>query len=759
MRWCEAGRLMVGNVGAAGWWRGVAVACVLVVGGVAPAAGQFVSDEGQREAFAVRERERAAVEAAVAAWQEAVVERDARTIRRMIDFYLLNRVLRTELVKLGVRGPSLRASVEAEEGVFVSILSMDAAALSGLRLMKLERERRGRWRAVMLPFLETGDTADVVVYWFENRAGEWAVVDSLDSIRFLPTTQSRGMFYGEHRLVSGRFVASRLAEEMSEEMELSVAGEEMGDPLRIRLLERELAEAKDDDVRAFLGFYLGTRLLHAGRNEESVEALARVRRGPFGEVSGIGIYLEGLALFWLERYAESEARVRRAIELDGRVPLYLGTLASLRMERGDSVGAEALYTESLLGEPDDQDAMLGFAQNVPEVDAELWDRVVAGYVAPAASFELQAGLLWDVGLTDHLAGLTDAVARRHGEIAVVSLARSRLAFGAGEMDEAGRLADAAIQGAAHPEQRARFAAWRDQVRLALEGPAAVYREGVDDAAGFFRREAFGLYQAGDLDRLSDLLAARIADIGEAAGKSDHDVLMAMGDLAMLRETYDAAGTAYRRAWEIGDETQRDEARQGLVLAELERGAIEAAYRVVGELAANFTQAADWLEAEDDPAGLTELIALRRADDAYDPGIPWYEALAAQLMDDPAAEVAALNAARLAGVRAEQQAYLDRRLILAHLALDDLEAARREAARSKRRDGDPYYDMLIAAATRDAALMLETAAFCVDRLGYDPTSFWNDPVLAEALTGEEFAAFRDAYPPPEELEEGYRLLDE
>ncbi|MEM1208386.1 MAG: hypothetical protein AAGI54_03880 [Planctomycetota bacterium] len=737
---CERSGRLAGLIGPA-----VFLSCVLS----APLHAQFLSDRARSQAFVATE-DRNAAEATAERWVRALGRGDRATLAALFDTYRVAGPLRSFARKHGDSEASILDAVGQQRDKLIGELVQMASTVENLRLISMNRVSPNEYEIVVLPEDGYGGTIDVIRYWLERRPQGWRVVDVTNTILLTRLSDYNAMSLRTMRVLGGRPVPNRLVSLVQEEIarvEDRTSTEEM---TRVAMLASLVATETDPQALVSLRMMLGLSQGTLGRFQEALAQFDAVMEATEGDLSGprgTGHFMRGSMLMALDRKPEAEAAMRRAIEMDGRVPDYLSLLSEIRERRGDTLEAESLAIEAALGHPDGDERVYTLFERVEGLTDETIDALVAGYSDLASAYARQAEGLWQMERWEPLSRLTEAVAKRSPASSTVALSRSRLALSSGDEAAAVEQAALAVDRASSASERAQQEAWQRHVQQTILGPAEVYGR-VDDPAAYFRETSYSLFVNERRDRLEALIRVRAADLGDA-GSSDIDLLASLGDLGMLREDYRSAEVAYRRALDQADQSSREAYRHAAVSAMLRAGRWLEAYEHIKPVDATFSQAATFFESEEDEPSLSALIERREVDDPYDPTLAWHRAGLARLRGDHAAERAALRVARGDGINDQQRPFLERRLILTALAMEDLDGARREAERSKRRDGDPYFDMLIAAHTGDVRLMLDTVTACVEQFGYDPMGLYLDDALGEALRSETFAVVRDVYPPPVE----------
>ncbi|MEM6756188.1 MAG: hypothetical protein AAF586_03405 [Planctomycetota bacterium] len=715
------------------WGRGVVAEIGPVVSGKAlPAAAlpEAIDDEEAR------------IRSVVNAARDAVLAGDREALTALFDPLRVESAVRFGLRRHGFRENAIAATVRNEVEGTIDLIMIGEPGLRGLRVWRLHRESANRYAVVLQPYTRTGGS-DAVWWWLERRPKGWRLVDTSKSNIGVQITAYIAALFDARQKVGGRLIDTRATSALTAEIELGFVVDNPLSAQRLRELRSAIASQGDSLLATMLRYHLAKRLCFGGELEQSLAELALIDRSPFDTRSSLTDWFTVVSLQALDRPTEARTRLLKLIEREGRIGLYVNTLAELHDARGEAKQADLHFAEAAISDANDADMVYAALSREGVATPELCERIVAAYVAPRAAYAAQADLLWEAERLEALAMLTDAFERLETDIALVALARSRLALSEEDQDEALRWAERAVETSATTAERSEMVAWRNELRTLSGQPATIYAS-MEDREAYFREASYDLYANEQIEGLKALIEARDTDLG-SDGEGDYALAVARGDLALLEGDYGRAEVAFRRAWSVAEGDDINQGRYLVIHAMYLSGRWLDAYHSMARPHATFEQLARAMVRDRDATALAALIDLHRDGHDHDLEIPWFEARLAWLIEDPAAEREALEQARRNGVEEDQRGHLERRLILTNLALGDLDAAKLEARRSKRRDGDPYFDMLIAAHTGDVDLMMEAALDCVDRLGYRPSSFYDDPSIGPALRSEAFATFREAYP--------------
>ncbi len=213
---------------------------------------------------------------------------------------------------------------------------------------------------------------------------------------------------------------------------------------------------------------------------------------------------------------------------------------------------------------------------------------------------------------------------------------------------------------------------------------------------------------------------------------------------MLAKDYSAADQDFARGLEhavnpaetarLFNSRMRARARLGKALETFGEADDKAmAYRVLGPILIDQNQADD----------LAALVKAYRAIAPKEPTLGLWEAESRWMAKSYEQVVAILSRERNAILSdPERMAQFEDRLIRSLVRLKKYPEAATAAKESTERDGDPWFEAIVAAASGDVPGASELLGKCADR-GYTRADFDADPDLAPALAAPAFSAARKA----------------
>ena len=124
-----------------------------------------------------------------------------------------------------------------------------------------------------------------------------------------------------------------------------------------------------------------------------------------------------------------------------------------------------------------------------------------------------------------------------------------------------------------------------------------------------------------------------------------------------------------------------------------------------------------------------------------------EGLALQGKHEAVIESLASKRARLT-VDADYAEWFESRWVRSLTKLKRYDEAMAVARASTARDGDPYFELIVASAKGDVEACVKLMRTLAEQ-GYDAASFWDDDEIGAALDAPAFARVRKEFPKPEE----------
>jgi tetratricopeptide (TPR) repeat protein len=244
----------------------------------------------------------------------------------------------------------------------------------------------------------------------------------------------------------------------------------------------------------------------------------------------------------------------------------------------------------------------------------------------------------------------------------------------------------------------------------------------------------------DLGLLEKLVAAH-----RPSGEGDPWLHHFDAEVKVGKKAYAAADKLYDRAWRMtGAEEARETIRQARAYALVHDGKWREAYTRCQPAEATFRQVAGLLNSAEDGAALAALCDLHATADPSEVMVAVWrgEALALQGKHAEAITLA------VPSLELKDDALFNnaaRRCVLSYVALKRFDRALAVAKRSTARDGDPWWQLVVAAAQGDATESARLMAHLVTN-GTNPDAFWHDAHVAKALeSNPAFAKLKKQYP--------------
>lgn len=474
-------------------------------------------------------------------------------------------------------------------------------------------------------------------------------------------------------------------------------------------------------------------------NHETEPALAHVARArQFKADMPVVDLVEARARLQREAWAEADALAERFLARVGADPDGLAVRGMAAEGRGDTAAAARHFRAGLDDDPSASDCLVGLARVLPEGQkAELGERFKR-FADPTASFEAIAAELVDA---EDLAGL-QAVVEAYRTLAPADpncdYYGAHVLLGRKKPAEAAAMLERAMDRAPDEEREAYWSAYLDamvQAGKGLEG----YRR-IPDAELAFRQVADHLASLESWDPLAALLAAHRERVPADPWHHFYE-----GRLRHARGAASEAEQAYLRAHELlGDEAPLEPLTELRVAA----GRWKDAYAGPASPGQMFPVVAQALHDAKQGAALVELCALHEKAAPADRSVPIWRADGWALQGEHGRALKALEPHRAKlEVDGDYVWWFESRWIRSLARLKRFDEALEAAKRSTARDGDAWYEVVVAALRGDAA---GTAALLrVERKkGRTVAEMWNDEDVAEVLRSAPFAKVREEFPPPE-----------
>ncbi len=280
---------------------------------------------------------------------------------------------------------------------------------------------------------------------------------------------------------------------------------------------------------------------------------------------------------------------------------------------------------------------------------------------------------------------------------------------------------------------------------ALAGnPVEGYRQSAnaDHAFGFLGDK---LLEKKDGKSLAQLVEARRL-------KDPNDVrLFYYGGQAMLLEGKPAdAEKLFIDGSKKADSEQASELfRQARIQALYKMGQGLKAYKEIIPPRQTFDILAHLYTDDKDADGLQNLTAAHFKADSEDPALGLWAAEVRWIRQDYKAAVDVLNSKRDAILKDEaNRDRFEDRLIRSLARQKRMDEAMKAARQASARDGDPWYELVVHAASADVPKAKDLMEVCSAR-GYSPKDFHGDPDIGPALRSPAFADLLKQYPAPAE----------
>ncbi len=613
------------------------------------------------------------------------------------------------------------------------------------------------WREVEVKHIRPADLpGEIVIYtrhrserrnatahfrWWLKRTGKrWQIYDyqDLDSgIRFSTMT---GI------LTAGKMeAASAWVPVAAEALPKALAA--VNETLEYDEAQRLLAEVAQTDAPPYVRSiaWMLTASVHVGQ-QRYPEAIAACDRAIalYRETPNL-MYLRAEALYGLQRYRDTIEAVQRYQKLVGTEAHSSFLLGESFRALGHAELAENAYRKGLKDDPWSEENLFGLGLVLPPArKGEIID-CLAAFANPSESLGRLALRFLDAEDDSAVTALARAYPKLAPEDPNGTYFAAQAHLLREEYEQAARLALAAADTLPDSSRHAPFLQTYLDAMLALQQPLEAYRT-CPDREFAFAHIGQVLVEAEDPDLLAALL-----DAHRAAAPEDLRVAYFTGQLALLRQDYPKAIGVLVEAWgEAQEEELREQLREAAVYAFHRGGRSLDAYRTLPPAQRTFVQLAKLLSVAKDADTLLALVDAHRAAAPDDPLSDLWFAEAQRLRGEYEAALQTLGRfrERLGG---DPHAYRRHDFVLVHclVRLGRMEDAMTAAAASTADDGDPYFEVVVHAASghvAETARLLKTLADA----GYTSDEFYADSLLGTALRSEPFAAVRAQFPPPEKV---------
>lgn len=289
------------------------------------------------------------------------------------------------------------------------------------------------------------------------------------------------------------------------------------------------------------------------------------------------------------------------------------------------------------------------------------------------------------------------------------------------------------------------------IHLKAKTPLDAYQNATDPAYAFhylaerLLAEEDGKNLAKLVQAHRDHLAAE--DIIEGAN-NDVELDYYEGRAELLRQDFAAAAkTLARGLQDAEDARQREALREQLVLARIKQGEGLKAYEELDPKFAVYDQLAQYFAREEDADNLEALVEAHSKNNPNEPTLALWKAEVYWLRHEygKAADVLLGHRTTILSDPLNRGRFEDR-LIRSLLRARRVDEARREAKLSTSRDGDRWFEAVVAAATEDLDEASKTLRACLER-GYTTDDFYADDDLGAALRSDKLSKLRADFPEP------------
>jgi hypothetical protein len=215
----------------------------------------------------------------------------------------------------------------------------------------------------------------------------------------------------------------------------------------------------------------------------------------------------------------------------------------------------------------------------------------------------------------------------------------------------------------------------------------------------------------------------------------------LGDFKRAEQAFAAGMSA------VTDEADRETYRWWRVDARCEAGYGLKAYSEIDPKEATFAQLAERFWYDDNYGDLSALIAAHKKGVPKDPALAYWEAEVCFEKRDYEQAVRLLAANRTSLFADDERVGRAESVLVRSLArLKRFDEALVEARESTRRDGDPYFELVVHAVAGDVENAARVLGECIKQ-GYHIETFYEDLDIARALRSNAFAKLRDKFPDP------------
>jgi len=574
------------------------------------------------------------------------------------------------------------------------------------------RKEGDRWRIYDFEILEAGIRISTTMASVMNQIGESGLPSGLEAdielIRSATRSAAEGDLEGAHdtlEKVSGR----HLPEELDAVRYLLMASVKLGleDPAgALAMIERARALRPDTPQ---LDYTSASAYNQLGRYEDALKAVNAYLRLLGDDADALAE--KGYALEGLERWTDALDAYALALDDDP-----------------DCLEAMCGFGRML---PDDQKGRLGMAFLKATKPKTLFEGLVSALIRdeyPSAARVVIAAYR-TLDTTNPLADLSDA------EV----LLQEKKPQHAARMAKA--VAARTRKGDVHDR------ALEVHLRAAREylTPLKAYAD-APDASYAMETLADSAVEDGDAERIRELIVAHHA-------RKPNDLLLHVynGEVHLIEKEYGLAEKAFAKAMSGAKRPNYVEwYRRRRVYALLLAGKGLAAYGKVGDRKKTFDQLAESFADKGDAKSLADLIGAHAKGAPNDGDIHLWQAEAHWIRKeyDKAANVLQKHRPAILKIPDNRFRYEDL-LLRALVKSGRLTEAEKVARSSTERDGDPYYEAVVAGASGDVEWLRRSMRSCLKDFAdyYTAADFYEDDDLGPILRSEKFKAIRKEFPPP------------
>jgi hypothetical protein len=237
----------------------------------------------------------------------------------------------------------------------------------------------------------------------------------------------------------------------------------------------------------------------------------------------------------------------------------------------------------------------------------------------------------------------------------------------------------------------------------------------------------------------------------AAAESQRRLDYYEGRAQLLKKDFTAAEASFARGMQGADDDSAQVCREYRILALARMGKALTAYEQIPPRSSTYDQLARLFAREKNVAELKALVETHAKNVPDDPTIGLWRAEIHWMQQDYSHVITSLLDRRTSILSDElNRGRFEDRLIRSLVRTKRFEEAWREAKASTRRDGDPWFELVVACSQPNAEATERLLSACVDR-GYRTEDFYADVDIGHALKSEVLKSLRQKYPAPGDAE--------